>query len=256
MQPFETVQAALRDRWQTMWMRQKSHWLFVSASDAIGRAPRVVAAMVTAFTLTACAGAPIAQPPPDDCVQMRLWSNGWHVSIAMPAEALDEGHPLRTLFPDKQYFLVGWGARDFYMADKAGFFDGLFAIVPPTASAVHVIAGDEPVEETTWRPKELVDFAVAEETARAIADGVAASLRYGDTGAPIKIAEGRVPSASHFLAAKGQFHLFNMCNHWAARRLHEAGLPVRAGVSFTAGGLMRAVDRKTQNSCAAPQALN
>jgi len=237
---------------QTMWIVQTLHLRSVPL-QRIGRGSthNLWAAIMAACALIACAGAPIAQPPPDDCVRLRLWSNGWHAAIALPAEAFGERHPLRALFPNERYFLVSWGARDFYMADKAGFWDGVFAIAPPTSSAMHVIAGKEPVEETFWRPREMVDFAVSRSAARALADSLAARLVFNGKGAPIILGEGRVAGASYFLESKGQFHLFNMCNHWTARRLKEAGLPVRAGLSFTAGGLMSAVRRKTPRACRA-----
>lgn len=183
----------------------------------------------------------------------RLWSNGWHAAIALPADSLAQEHPFRMLFPEARYVLVGWGARDFYAADEAGFLDGVFAIVPPTASVLHVIAGEEPVEETLWRPRETVDFAMSKSAARAIADSFAESLVYDANGAPVIAGEGRVRGASYFLAAKGQFHLFNMCNHWTARRLSDGGLPLNAAVSFTAGGLLGAVRRKLPRECPAPE---
>ncbi len=181
---------------------------------------------------------------------MRLWSNGWHASIALPAEVLDETHPVRALFPEKAYFLIGWGARDFFMADDPGLWEGLKAVVPPTRSALHVIAGDRPVEEGLWRPRKAIAFAVSRTGARAMGERIAASLEADENGAPVIVAEGRVPQASYFLAAKGGFHLFNMCNHWAARALREAGVPVSAAVSFTAPALLRAVERKAPASCA------
>ncbi|MEO1242834.1 MAG: DUF2459 domain-containing protein [Pseudomonadota bacterium] len=180
---------------------------------------------------------------------VRLWSNGWHANLALPADVFNEAHPVRTLFPDAQYFLIGWGERDFYMATDAGFWKGLKAIVPPSPSVVHVIAADTPVEDTQWRPRDLVQFAISQAGAEQIADGIAKSLSYDETGTLIIVGEGRVAGASHFLAAKGNFHLFNMCNHWTARRLREAGVPVRAGISFTAPGLVSAIRRKTLPSC-------
>ena len=147
------------------------------------------------------------------------------------------------------------GARKFYMAEKAGFWDGLFAVIPPTTSVIHVIAGRQPVEETVWRPREMVDFAISKSAAEALAGGIAERLAYDENGAPKIVREGRVSGSSYFLEAKGQFHLFNMCNHWTARRLSDAGVPVSAGLSFTAGGLLRAVRRKAPSACPAEEAV-
>jgi uncharacterized protein (TIGR02117 family) len=199
--------------------------------------------------LAACASAPGAPPTPGDCMTIRLWSNGWHANLALPAEAFEEGHPLRSLFPDSRYFLIGWGERDFYMATKAGFWKGLKAIIPPSPSVVQVIAADAPVEETLWPGRDLVEFAISRSGVKRMAEGIANSLAYDAEGEPIILGEGRVAGASYFLAAKGNFYLFNMCNHWTARRLREAGVRVRGIVSFTAPGLMRAVRRKAPAYC-------
>lgn len=202
-----------------------------------------------ALLLTACASAPGAPPTEGDCMTIRLWSNGWHANIALPAEAFEDGHPVRTLFPDARYFLIGWGERDFYMADDAGLWKGLKAIIPPSPSVVHIIAAEAPVEDRLWPPSDLAEFAISESGARRMTAGIAASLAYDEEGALITLSEGRVANSSLFLAATENFHFFNMCNHWTARRLREAGVPLRSGISFTAPALMKAVRRKAPASC-------
>ncbi len=206
-------------------------------------------ALIAALALAGCMSAKAIPPAPGDCATIRLWSNGWHASLALPAETFSEDHPLRTLFPDKRYFLIGWGARDFYMTEQAGVLEGIKAVLPPTRSAIHIIAGDAPVEDALWRPRHLMEFAVSQSALSAMQEKIAASLDYDEAGAPVIVGEGRVAGASYFLASKGGFHLFSMCNHWTARRLGEAGVPVNAGISFTAAGLFNAVERLAPPSC-------
>lgn len=205
--------------------------------------------LFAAICLSACGSVPNVPLTADDCMTIRLWSNGWHVNLALPAETFEEDHPVRTLFPDARYFLIGWGERDFYMADEAGFWKGLKAIIPPSPSAIHVIAADAPVEDTLWRARDLVTLAISRSRAEHMARGIAASLSYNEKEIPIILGEGRVAGASYFLASRGNFHLFNMCNHWTAKRLQEAGVPVRVRISFTASGLMGAIRRKAPSSC-------
>lgn len=212
---------------------------------------RVLMIICCAAFLSACAGR-IGPPPSEgDCITARLWSNGWHANLALPASAFEDDHPFRELFPDAEYFLVGWGERGFYMAEDAGFFKGLAAILPPSPSVMQVIANETPVEESLWRPRDLVEFAMSETGAKRMTDEIAAGLAYGPDGAPVVLASGRVEGASMFVASTGSFHLFNMCNHWTARRLREAGVPVHPALSFTAPGLMRAVERKSPKKCPA-----
>lgn len=203
-----------------------------------------------AAALAACASPKAPPPVAGDCTTIRLWSNGFHVNLAMRAELFEETHPLRRLFPQAHYFLIGWGERDFYMAEKAGVWKGLNAILPPSPAVMQVIAAKEPVEDTIWPGREVATLAISRSGAQALAQSLAAQLKYDDNGDPLALGTGRVDGASLFLAARGNFHLFNMCNHWTAARLREAGAPVHPRISFTAGGLMRAARRKTPSSCA------
>lgn len=200
----------------------------------------------------ACASTPRPPPTPGDCTTIRLWSNGFHVNLAMRAGLFEDSHPLRKLFPDANHFLIGWGERDFYIATKPGVWMTLKAITPPSPAVMQVIAAEEPVEDRIWPGRDVVTIAISETGARALAQSIADYLKYAENGAPIVLGQGRVEGGSVFVAARGNFHLFNMCNHWTAARLREAGVPVSARISFTAGALMRAVKRKTERVCPVP----
>lgn len=206
-------------------------------------------ALVAATALASCASPSAPPPTAGDCTTIRLWSNGWHANLALRADLFEEDHTLRRLFPDAAYFLVGWGERGFYMAENAGLWKGVKAVIPPSPSVVQVIAGSAPVEETVWRPSDLQEVAVSRTGAVKMTASIDELLAYDANGEAVILGGGRVEDASHFLAAEANFHLFNMCNHWTARRLREAGVPVSPHVSFTAPGLMAAVRRKTDATC-------
>jgi hypothetical protein len=46
---------------------------------------------------------------------------------------------------------------------------------------------------------------------------------------------------SRFYAARGRYHVFNNCNHWTARTLGAAGLPVETEHALTEEQLMEQV---------------
>ncbi|MEO0981360.1 MAG: DUF2459 domain-containing protein [Pseudomonadota bacterium] len=208
--------------------------------------------LILAVGLAACASAPSDPPPPPspgDCVTLRVWSNGFHTSLALQAAHLPEAHPLLALYPEAAYFLVGWGERDYFMDPEPGAFDALGAILPPSPSAVQVMAHSAPLEETLWRPARLVEVAVSEAGMARLAGAISETLERGADGAPVALGEGRLAGRSQFLAARPGFHLFYMCNHWTAQRLAEAGVPVRPGLSFTAGGLLGALGDDAPTAC-------
>ena len=102
-----------------------------------------------------------------------------------------------------------------------------------------------------WRPVEYVEFSVSKAGAGRLARSIAETLQTGAGGAPIVLGEGRVAGASAFLAARPQFHLFHMCNHWTAGRLRDAGARVHPWRMFTASGLVDAMRDKAAPACSA-----
>ncbi|MEL7027883.1 MAG: DUF2459 domain-containing protein [Pseudomonadota bacterium] len=208
--------------------------------------------VVIALALAACSSVSAPPPTADNCVPIRLWSNGWHTNFAFPAETLPADHPIRTLFPEATHFLVGWGEQDFYMAMGSSFWGGLKAIVPPSPSTLQIMAADEPVERRLWPGRDVIDVALSQEAAQRFSAALRDAVYTDEAGAPIVLGEARIPEAGLFIKAREQFHFFHMCNHWTAARLRDAGVPVSARVSFTAGGLMRAVERKTPDRCPSP----
>ncbi|MEO1136131.1 MAG: DUF2459 domain-containing protein [Pseudomonadota bacterium] len=209
-----------------------------------------------ALALGACAGSPPLGPPPTagDCIATRVLTNGTHTDIALPADAFDENHSLRAIYPDADHFLIGWGERDFYMAEDAGLWKGVKAILPPSPSVLHVVAVEGPMDALAWRDGEVLDVALSRTGARAMTAELERSLVRNDKGAVLVLGAGRAAGRSVFIADGRGFHLFKMCNHWAAARLREAGVPVKARFSFTASALVKAVERKTERVCPQPPA--
>ena len=228
--------------------------------SSLAKSPLLV--VLAAITLVGCAGvgartAPAAAPGPDDCVEIKVWSNGYHTSLALPGAAFGPEHPIRQVFPDQTHFLIGYGEEEFFQTDDPGVGAALRAAAAPTPGVLHVIAAYEPVENRLWRPSELAMVAVSHEGLAAIAAGVSDTLELVPSAdgsgapAPLVVGEGRVPGASAFLASTLDFHLFHMCNHWTAERLAAAGVPVTPRYA-RADALMDALRREAPAACPAP----
>jgi hypothetical protein len=218
---------------------------------------------LSALGLASCvagagSGADVAAPSAGDCVAIKVWSNGFHTSLALPGEAFGADHPLRQAFPDESYFLVGFGERGYYQKEDPSPADAIRAASFSNPGVLHVIAANEPVEERVWRPTEMRSVVVSREGLAAIAAGVAESIALapaeeGGEPAPVVVGVGRVAAgeraSSLFLEARDRFHLFHMCNHWTAERLAEAGVPIAPGGMFRADPLLKAVEQEALEAC-------
>ncbi len=198
----------------------------------------------------ASSGGRAAAPTAQNCIRITVWSNGAHTSLALPAAAFEPSHPVRRLFPEARHFLIGYGERDFYLDPDPGVWRVIRAGTPPSPAVLHIIASETgPVERTVWFPKETQRVAVSREGLARITADIADAMRLDAQGAPIITSAGRVPGASVFVEAQPGFHLFHMCNHWAAGRLRNAGVAINPRLAFYAPWLTGALARREAGLC-------
>lgn len=213
----------------------------------------LVGALVVALAIWAWTGsrprlgAPRASA--GDCVEIGLWSNDWHTSFALAADLLPAGHPLRRLYPDARHFLVGWGDAEFYRSDGTDLGLGLKALLPGGKTVVHVIAAQRPVEGS-FLPAEMVYAGLSRAGAARLAEGLSASMALDAAGAAVTVAPGQHGAQSRFLAGRGAFDLFTVCNHWTARAMRRAGVDVNGAFAYRGDWLTAQVRRKAPR-CAA-----
>ena len=80
----------------------------------------------------------VAAATAGDCVELHLYSNGYHSDIGAPASIFPADHPLRRMYPEAREFLIGWGDEVFYRSDGSNLWLGVDALIPPSASVLHV----------------------------------------------------------------------------------------------------------------------
>ncbi|HVY85517.1 MAG TPA: DUF2459 domain-containing protein [Caulobacterales bacterium] len=189
-------------------------------------------------------------PPPraGDCVLMHLWSNGYHTDLGVPADALPAGHPLRVLFPHARTLLIGWGEQAFYFSDGSNLWLALDALVPPSPSVMHVVAGAEG-GSAYLGSKEDETIAVSREGAASLAAFLRDALVLDPQGRVEITSPGKVIGASYFVRARENFHLFNVCNHWMARALRAAGLNINWRDKWMGDPLMAAARHAAPPVC-------
>lgn len=192
----------------------------------------------------------VAQASAGDCVELRLYSNGYHSDIGAPASLFPEAHPLRKLYPEAESFLIGWGDQRFYYSDGADLMLGLDALIPPSPSVLHIAYNAGP-SSAYLGPNDETPIAISREGAASFVAYIDRALVLDENGAPIQTSTGKVIGRSAFLRSRGSFHLFNVCNQWMARALRAAGVDVNARAAWLAGPLIRQVRRVGQTNCPA-----
>lgn len=192
----------------------------------------------------------VAAPTADDCVELHLYSNGYHSDIGASASMFPETHPLRRLYPHAESFLIGWGDEAFYYSDGTDLMMGLDALIPPSASVMHVAYNAGP-SSVYLGPNDDQAIGVSREGAERFVRYLDRALVLDANGDVIPTSTGKVIGRSSFLRTRGSFHLLNVCNQWMARALRAAGVDVNARAAWLAGPLIRQVRRIGRTSCAA-----
>ncbi len=159
-----------------------------------------------------------------DSVAIYLVHHGWHVGIVVAWDRAERLWPELPAFVPGRFVEVGWGDRAYYMDPSPGPVTTLRAGLWPTASVVHLVAipGD-PV--AFFRESEVLRLVLSAAAHTRLLKAMAASLEVDEAGRARPLGPG-LYGRSRFYAARGRYHLFSNCNHWVARMLQAAGLPV------------------------------
>ncbi|HEY3813502.1 MAG TPA: DUF2459 domain-containing protein [Caulobacteraceae bacterium] len=172
-------------------------------------------------------------------VAVWLIDNGFHTSLVLPVDKIDPG-PLAAAVkasgPAKPFVEIGWGDAKFYIETGMSphrvldVFRAAFA--PNNPSAVMI----EPLHarpDLIWRSG-VHRIDLSPQGYRRLEAGVERSLALKD-GAPELIPGG---DEAWFYRSTEHFSLTHLCNHWAAQRLNDAGLPIRPVLDTAPAGLV------------------
>ncbi len=196
-------------------------------------------ALLLCCLLCGCASSPVAVLRESPAVaSIFLVPQGGHTGIAVrradiPAPLLPE----KRDFPAANFLEVGWGERDFYMAQTAGSWLSFKAAFLPNRSVLHV-AGVRGDLVAFFPQSDIVEIRLSQPAL----DGL---MRYIHDAFE---RDGEMPAASlapghygdsRFYPGRETFYLLRTCNVWTAGALRAAGLPVRDAIMLD--GLMSQV---------------
>lgn len=209
----------------------------------------VAAAIWLAYLYAPLPAPGVAAPSGEDCIELHIWSNGFHSDIGAPASIFPRDHPLRRLYPDAESFLIGWGEARFYASDGTDLWLGVQALAPPSPTVLHVAYNAAP-SSAYIGPIDDTAVAISGEGAERFVAYVNRYLVLDESGGAVRTGDGKVVGRSAFLRSRGSFHLFNVCNQWMARALRAAGVDVNARAAWLAGPLVRQVRKVGRAGCA------
>lgn len=203
-------------------------------------------AALCAVFLAGCASDPPLPPLPAPDAGPReqsvhVASNGWHATLVLPREAVVASGllPEAEHFPDAAFLEFGWGDRVYFPAEEKTIGMTLDAALVPTPAVMHVAGLSAPpsVPEDGDADAGVIELALTETEQLRLLESVTADFERVQGGPAEPSSEGLSPG-SRFYDARGEFHLFNTCNTWTARKLRAAGLDVSPSGVVTAGELM------------------
>ena len=162
----------------------------------------------------------------------------WHTGVIFERnEALKFLPSLQDDFSEFKYIEIGWGDKDFYMAEKETFWITFKAGMFPTKSALHVTAlMNNP--EKHYKGLEMVIINLSEEDFIRLINYFNRSFALDENKNNIKLKDG-LKENSLFYLSKERYHIFKTCNAWIARGLKKAGVPVHPFFALTSKNVMK-----------------
>lgn len=197
-------------------------------------------------------GDPKLWPPKPDGTSTGVYiiSHGYHAGVAIDRTAMakvagEQGH--RSLiavgqrFANYDWLEIGWGDEGFYTSvpDAASVSVGLALralFMPRNPSVLHVVGltGDP---RAAFPKSDIVGIKLSDVGFSQMLDRLEASFARSGGNGPDDLGPGLYGS-SRFFRGVEHFNIFRVCNHWVARLLSAAGLPVSQVAATLPQGLL------------------
>lgn len=206
----------------------------------------VNAVLITLFMiLTEPHGTLSARPDPDsaqvaDRRMVYVIHESWHTGLIIRISDIQE--PLLTLLEDVRgfpYVEFGWGDEEFFQSADPGVWTAVRAVAWPTPSVMHVYGFHSDPEKRAGA-KSVYSVSLQTSDFEKFCGYITDSFKLDSLKNPQRTS---FYGSTYFYKANGDYHLFNMCNHWTARALEHAGCPVSSAGAFTAESVMDQVKK-------------
>lgn len=189
--------------------------------------------------------------PGEPVMEIFVVSHGYHAGIALSTAQLAtaaqrNGDAALGLVAERfggyPFIEVGWGEQDFYasvptVADLSVGLAVRALFRPNNKSVLHVV-GLPDAPRKVFASADIVRVGLSEAGfARMLSALNASFVLEGNPPALQTLGRG-LYGPSLFFRANGNFHMFNVCNHFVAEMLSKAGLPVTPVLDTVPPGLL------------------
>ncbi|HEX7072398.1 MAG TPA: DUF2459 domain-containing protein [Rhodothermales bacterium] len=178
-----------------------------------------------AVVLAGCAvGHKSADPRESPTQSIYLVRFGWHADLVVPN---DPCRPLPDVAPPElrnaTFVAVGWGDADFFPLERPGLGATLKAALVPGPSVYQIlpVAGNV---ERRFRSQQILRIELSDASCRRLGDFIRERFVVTDS-AFVPVETDRHTAARYYLSTE-RYHLLHNCNHWTAKALGAAGLPI------------------------------
>jgi uncharacterized protein (TIGR02117 family) len=172
-----------------------------------------------------------------------IWvvNHGWHTGIIIERAKIAELIPtLGQDYSGKVYLEVGWGDAGFYRAGAITPALIVQAIAIPTIPVLHV-AGFSEHPGVYFKNEETAMILLSKKQHSRLLKFVSSSFASHGENKIISLGKG-IYGHSTFYRATGRYHAFNTCNHWTAKALHSAGIPIFPPLASASDSVMNVLD--------------
>ena len=162
----------------------------------------------------------------------------WHTGIVLRKDTSD--FCLFNEFPEYEYIEIGWGDKDFYMAEKETVWLALKAALWPTESVIHVSAFNLNPEKF-YAGKTVAEIKLAVNNYLKLIEYINTSLQKTNDGKLVPL--GKYNKVSSFYLSTEKYHVFKTCNVWTAKALKNAGVAINPSFCLTSKGVIKRLEK-------------
>ena len=166
----------------------------------------------------------------------------WHTGIIIKTDDVKKSmFAIANDFENTQYIEIGWGDKDFYMAEKETVCLVLKAVLLPTESVLHIAEiNSHPL--LSFKENEIIELKLSLDDFDKLVKYLNNSFYLNDDNSNIRLGRGLYGN-SYFYLSNEKYHLFKTCNVWIAKGLINANVSIKPFFALTSKNVMKQLSK-------------